>query len=396
MNPAARLKTAKSNLPRTQARAREQHEEVPLGTLMPEGIRRLMAEKGVAPGAKYFYSEFDPSTVTSVRQNIAIGDKTDVALVGRRESLVRVDMVSIMKGARLKAVAFIDSDFEAMKAEFSMGGMKLTQLACDEAYARSANGQFDPLKASAPVSPVAIEDPRHVVWARYKLLPVDANKPLVFPNIDGQIVRSSRNGAREVFEIEESLVSPAQKSTHPYEGNDPAALAALKPSAYVESDNPKIIEAAKEVVGDETDALTAARAIEHWVNEYITNKTLTVGYASAATTLQSRAGDCTEHAVLTAALCRAAGIPCRVMTGLAYTREIGDLKHRFVGHQWDQVYIGGKWITIDAALGPDASRIVLLAGGEDPASFIALLQDLGNIKIMSVDARKVAPVRPGQ
>ena len=42
--------------------------------------------------------------------------------------------------------------------------------------------------------------------------------------------------------------------------------------------------------------------------------------ATAAEVARSREGDCTEHAVLLAALARARGIPARVAMGLVYVR----------------------------------------------------------------------------
>ena len=61
-----------------------------------------------------------------------------------------------------------------------------------------------------------------------------------------------------------------------------------------------------------------------------------------------REGDCTEHAVLTAALARAAGIPARVVLGLAL---IHDAKHYgSYGHAWAELRIDGQWVVADAVL----------------------------------------------
>jgi len=61
-----------------------------------------------------------------------------------------------------------------------------------------------------------------------------------------------------------------------------------------------------------------------------------------------REGDCTEFAVLTATLARAAGIPARVALGVALVAEA----QRFgaYGHAWAELQIGGKWVVADAAL----------------------------------------------
>ena len=50
------------------------------------------------------------------------------------------------------------------------------------------------------------------------------------------------------------------------------------------------------------------RELEKFVFGYIDKKSLNVGYASALETARTRQGDCTEHALLLAALGRARGI----------------------------------------------------------------------------------------
>jgi transglutaminase/protease-like cytokinesis protein 3 len=69
--------------------------------------------------------------------------------------------------------------------------------------------------------------------------------------------------------------------------------------------------------------------------------------ASAAEVAKDLSGDCTEHAVLLAAMCRARGIPARVAVGLVYVPEPSS----FGGHMWTEVFVRGKWIPLDATLG---------------------------------------------
>jgi len=154
------------------------------------------------------------------------------------------------------------------------------------------------------------------------------------------------------------VIEPAKVSTggaFPYKGNDPKLLEATKPTRFLQSDDRRIVELARKAVGDTKDAAEAARRIESFVARYIDNKSLSVGYASAVEVVESRQGDCSEFAVLTAALCRAVGIPAQVVVGVAYVKEFGGLQG-FGGHAWAQAYIGadeqgqgGKWIGLDAA-----------------------------------------------
>ena len=151
-----------------------------------------------------------------------------------------------------------------------------------------------------------------------------------------------------------------------------------------------IIDLARRAVGDTSDAAEAARRIEAFVADYVTDKSLSVGYASAAEVAVSRQGDCTEHAVLTAAMCRAVGIPAQVVTGLAYVSQWRDFKSGFGGHAWTQVYIGDKWVGIDAAFksagfgGYDAGHIALAVGNGNPEDFLSLVNTMGQFKIEKV------------
>jgi transglutaminase-like putative cysteine protease len=88
-------------------------------------------------------------------------------------------------------------------------------------------------------------------------------------------------------------------------------------------------------------------------------------------------GDCTEYAMLAAAMCRAAGVPSRTALGVVYAPGPGG-KPYLAYHMWFEVYAGGQWLPLDATLG---------LGGVGP----------GHIKITDQswhDERSVAPLLP--
>jgi len=90
--------------------------------------------------------------------------------------------------------------------------------------------------------------------------------------------------------------------------------------------------------------------------------------------------------VLAAAMCRAVGIPAQVVTGLAYVDQWRTVENGFGGHAWVQVYIGDKWIGLDAAFrgGYDAGHIALAAGNGNPGDFFSLVTTMGQFKIEKV------------
>ena len=85
---------------------------------------------------------------------------------------------------------------------------------------------------------------------------------------------------------------------------------------------------------------TRVLKILRWANENIEKKPV-AAIPDALSVLRNRVGDCNEHAVLVAALARAAGVPARMEVGLVY------LRGRFYYHAWNAFFLG-RWITGDA------------------------------------------------
>ena len=164
-------------------------------------------------------------------------------------------------------------------------------------------------------------------------------------------------------------------------------------SQLLETTDELVERTAEDVVGVEKRAYFAARTLRNWVNQHIETKSLDMGMLSAKETLLAKEGDCTEHAVLLAALTRAVGIPSRVAVGLVYVPENSQTLGHFVYHMWTEVYIGnrdqGSWYPMDAAFDevlPDATHIKLADSALTDMQDVARLsqrvaQFMGNIKI---------------
>ena len=121
------------------------------------------------------------------------------------------------------------------------------------------------------------------------------------------------------------------------------------------------------------------------------------GYGTALDALQSGHGDCTEHALLLAALGRAAGIPSRLVMGLAYNNErfLGR-RFVFVPHMWVQAWTGDRWESFDSGLGAfTAGYIALALSAEgDQASFLAMNALLDTLSIDSAVQLRSRPAEP--
>jgi transglutaminase-like putative cysteine protease len=239
-------------------------------------------------------------------------------------------------------------------------------------------------------SPVPLKNLDSVESITYHMAPL-ADVRMTIPPNDNQRVRKSADG--KVVLTVKPISAPAGVK-FPYKGYDEEALEALKPTQFVQSDHEEITELARRAVGKTKDAAEAVDKIEAFVADYVADKNLSVGYASAVEVARSKQGDCTEHAVLTAALCRAVGIPAQVVTGLAYVREWRAMESGFGGHAWNQAYVGGKWIGLDAAFrgtgrgGYDAGHIALAAGNGDPGDFFSLVTTMGQFKFEKMEVKR--------
>lgn len=89
-----------------------------------------------------------------------------------------------------------------------------------------------------------------------------------------------------------------------------------------------------------------ANDVVRYVYDFIEHKHFARGFDIASVVAQKREGDCTEHAVLTAALLRALGFPTHVVTGIVLARLDGQV--RAFGHAWTEYHDGQRWQLADA------------------------------------------------
>lgn len=140
----------------------------------------------------------------------------------------------------------------------------------------------------------------------------------------------------------------------------------LETTAYCNIDDKTVkdlaAEGAKSAAGTK-DPQRLAEGLCRFVYKKIQHKDLDVAFATASEVARTLQGDCTEHAVLLAALARANGLPARGVFGMvAMPGSYADSKLTFGYHMWTQIHVNGRWLDFDAALNqpqPDATHIAL-------------------------------------
>jgi transglutaminase-like putative cysteine protease len=185
-------------------------------------------------------------------------------------------------------------------------------------------------------------------------------------------------------EITVYAIRPGQHGGNPSAGEDRPTDDDLRHNNLIQSDDAKVVALAKEAAGEQHDPWQTALRLERYVNRLITKKDFSQAFATAAEVAEHPEGDCTEHAVLLAALCRAEKIPARVAIGLVYMAG----QHSLAYHMWTEVYLDKRWIPIDATLargGIGAAHLKLahtnLQGASAYSAFLPVIKVAGRLKI---------------
>lgn len=90
------------------------------------------------------------------------------------------------------------------------------------------------------------------------------------------------------------------------------------------------------------------KEISLFVYNHISDKKEGIPIIPALSILNDRAGDCTEHSILAAALLRANRIPARAVVGIIMSEFFIKERDVFVYHMWVEAWRNGRWEIVDA------------------------------------------------
>jgi hypothetical protein len=309
--------------------------------LLSTSRRAYLLTEGLKPGEKFRIPWFDPVSLTGKDSVIEYRGRERVLIHGRVQNLHH--FIEVASGTRINS--WLDDRGDVLKEE-SPAGFVFLKEAKFKALAGSEEG---PELLSAVSAKVIGSMPRldTLKTMHYRLH---------FPDDGGFQLNSGRQSyADGRLRVDlESLPVSGLKDPPPCT----TATADLAATASVQVNHPRIRKLAAELVADRTDDLARVRAIAGYVYSHLEKRPV-LGLPDALTTLDTGMGDCNEHAVLFAALARAAGIPCRIAAGVMYYREA------FYYHAWNEVCIGGEWLSLDTTtnqLPADLSHIKFIEG----------------------------------
>jgi len=315
-------------------------------------------------------------------------------LSGTRE-LLRIDSTTLMPGEKPPGIAstyWIDATGETLKVLTPMMNLVAYRSTKEQALSKSNSAALDLNLASIVKLDRPLERPHDARRIRY-LVQLDQGDPAsVFVNDRAQKVKAADEHAADL------TVRAVRPETPPDGFSVDTATPAeefVKANSFIQSDDPRIVAMAREAAGPQIDPWKTAVALEDFVHRKITAKNYSQAFATAAEVAKSLEGDCTEHAVLLAALARARGIPARVAIGLVYVPEAsadggasGNAGAGFLYHMWTEVYVAGGWVGLDGTLGKGGAGPAHLklatSSLHDATAYSSMLpvaQVLGRLKI---------------
>jgi len=390
-----------------------------LAALGPEAVRRETLQVLLQPGQKFSFDTFDPDyPQADVVQSGTVAQRETLDVRGVKRAVWRLtSTASFMPG--VVATTWVDDHGNDVLMDASLPGFgTLHEFVTDRAECMKQPEGAEIFSGTLIHPQRALTNIDQLGQAVYQLTAADHNQTLTLYNGDQQRVLSSAPGTCQI-EVTVPRITAADATWQLPHADTPELHPYLQASSYLEVNTPIIQSLARKAVGGEKNPVTAAHKIERFVRDYITKKDLNVGFGSAEETAKSREGDCTEHAVLCAALGRAAGLPTRCVIGFGYIppgdevptiTDATDSRTGIFGfHMWAEAWIAdGQWVPMDAALdGFDVGHITITKSALEEVNPIVdlnmpVLQLMQSLKIgviktvpkSEVDAAPAPPSKP--
>lgn len=310
----------------------------------------IFKEKKAKPGDKFSYLHFEPMINSIVTIQVEVKDHEEIMVGPTKRKLLRVEATpDKIQNVQLPGTSFwLDPELTVVRSQVEMPGLgKLIMVRSTKDIALTPVvpakitdiGLTQLISLNRPIAKVHDLDA-----AVYRItIPGDDEPASAIARDARQEVKNSKGKSFE-------LVVKAVRAPKKMEKAEPVADEFMKSNYFINSDDAKVKDLAKKAVGSEADAWKKAQRIEKWVHDNMKIQNFTEAMATADHVAKTLEGDCTEYAMLTAAMCRAAGVPSRTALGLVYV----DMRNRgpvLAYHMWTEVWIDGQWLALDATLG---------------------------------------------
>ncbi|HYH66882.1 MAG TPA: transglutaminase-like domain-containing protein [Urbifossiella sp.] len=329
----------------------------PAGVVGVAGEAKLFAGKKLAPGATFDYLTYFAQGNRVLKVTVTFEETADAVLwqgaPAKRLSRWTSRMEPLGTLKLPPATTWADPDTgEPFRVEFDFPGLggKVTFLRTTEAAAKAPI--MRPLQlfnAQSIRLDREIADVHGRTSAVFKVTAARDDEPgTLFPT-DGRQEVKNLDAKAKTFELHVQAVrGPAKGAAAPAPGAE-----FLGSSFFINWDNALVKgHAARAVAGlpAGAGAWDRAKAVERWVNQNMKSAEFSQSMATADNVAKTLSGDCTEYAMLAAAMCRAVGVPSRTVLGLVYAPGPGG-RPFLAYHMWFEAFADGQWLPLDPTLG---------------------------------------------
>ena len=358
------------------------------GAVMVWGAAREAFLQGYEAGTTYDLMMYTPDVKQDgpIPVTVVVGPLETLTWKETEIEAIRVSTTLDLEAGSLTQLTWVDGQGRTLKSSLDMAGMKLSMMGTDQAQALSEFVPADMFEYALLAVDRSIPPSATEVTYILRLQKELSHAP--------QILQTRYQRARQLGP--NSFLVTVRRADHDLWSAEPAETTEsshpgreyVLENAFLNTQDPELLKLAGEITAPTDDPILMAHALREFSSAFISNKSLAVGFASASEVARRRSGDCTEHAVLLAALARLKGIPSRIVTGLAYLSEYEGRRDVFGFHMWTQIWIRGHWVDFDAALGESEcspTRIALHATSLEfdslAESSLAVMDLIGQIEI---------------
>jgi hypothetical protein len=334
----------------------------------PEAIEEVIRKKGMKPGDEIRIPYFDPTTQSSTTALIKMIGAETIDVRGKKIDATRIEIEYM----GLQSILWIDEAFQLVKESSPAMELEMIPLTREQALAEIEPADvFDLLSFFA----VRLDEPVVNLSSLESITLVLENISIDDLDIEDDY-QKIQNAQPLTIHIERARLDELPNLSLPIKEQTDY----LKPSVYIQCTDPRIKAKAEEFARNHSDAKTVVADLMHGVYSYL-RKNPTASLPSAIDVLETREGDCNEHAILFAALARAMGIPTKIYVGLVNLDGSA-----YFYHAWCAVWLDA-WVPVDPTFDQfpaDCAHLKLKEG--EIAEQAKVLKVVGNLTIDVIDA----------
>ena len=349
--------------------------------LFPRAIEAFHVSQGFVPGSRYSFQTFDPDFEEITTVDVRVEGVETLDVLGESRDVTKLVLTSDLYEG-LEFFEWRSSDGALWREE--VPGVETARERTSSDVALRERKAADILVVSTVQTNVALRSTREVDEALYEIwvegedisefLIEDLRQRVEGTTDRGVLLRVSREVPEPGTTIKFPIRSTPMKDY--LDGNH------LMQTWY-----PRLLgTAAKQMWDTDNDSWEGSLQIENWVYRMIEDKGLGVAFASAREVLERLSGDCSEHAILMAAMTRAVSIPTKVVSGVVHSNG------EFAYHMWVEVWTGEGWYALDPTIGAgsvDATHIKLaesaIPGGRVAELSLGLMRVFNRLGINFVE-----------